>query len=188
MGEDAWRMYCVHWNTRKARLARKSRADNSPATGRSWKPVLSETAHTVWVRCRALGLCHCFLHWELKGCTNLPAHTGNSTCSSETWVHQPNLPAPTGNTTCSSGAQRDHLTTGLPFSHSLLCLAAVPTTWAPICPLWTMHRATSSPPKSQLVHSFWVQLPICSCPNSQTLNLGSLGSYPPFRKRETSSS
>lgn len=47
MGEDAWRMYCVHWKTRKARLARKSRADSKPATGRSWKPVLSETAHTV---------------------------------------------------------------------------------------------------------------------------------------------
>lgn len=47
MGEDAWRMYCVHWKTRKARLARKSRADSKPATGRSWKPVLSETTHTV---------------------------------------------------------------------------------------------------------------------------------------------
>lgn len=47
MGEDAWRMYCVHWKTRKARLARKSRADSKPATGRSWKPVLSETAQTI---------------------------------------------------------------------------------------------------------------------------------------------
>lgn len=44
MGEDAWRMYCVHWNTRKARLARKSRADSRPATGRSWKPVRSARA------------------------------------------------------------------------------------------------------------------------------------------------
>lgn len=41
MGEEAWRMYCVHWKTRKARLARKSRADSRPATGRSWKPVRS---------------------------------------------------------------------------------------------------------------------------------------------------
>lgn len=49
MGEDAWRMYCVHWNTRKARLARKSRADSRPATGRSWKPVLSETVHVALV-------------------------------------------------------------------------------------------------------------------------------------------
>ena len=44
MGEEAWRMYWVHWNTRKARLARKSRADSRPATGRSWKPVLSAGA------------------------------------------------------------------------------------------------------------------------------------------------
>lgn len=34
-------MYWVHWNTRKARLARKSLADRRPATGRSWKPVRS---------------------------------------------------------------------------------------------------------------------------------------------------
>ena len=38
-GFEPWRMYCVHWNTRNARLARKSRALSSPATGRSWKPV-----------------------------------------------------------------------------------------------------------------------------------------------------
>lgn len=44
MGEEAWRMYWVHWNTRKARLARKSRADSRPATGRSWKPVRSAGA------------------------------------------------------------------------------------------------------------------------------------------------
>jgi len=31
-------MYCVHWKTRNARLARKSRALSRPATGRSWKP------------------------------------------------------------------------------------------------------------------------------------------------------
>lgn len=37
-------MYWVHWNTRKARLARKSRADSRPATGRSWKPVRSAGA------------------------------------------------------------------------------------------------------------------------------------------------
>lgn len=37
-------MYCVHWNTRKARLARKSRADSRPATGRSWKPDRSARA------------------------------------------------------------------------------------------------------------------------------------------------
>lgn len=41
MGEEEWRMYCVHWKTLKARLLRKSLADNRPATGRSWKPVLS---------------------------------------------------------------------------------------------------------------------------------------------------
>ena len=38
MGADAWRMYWVHWNTRKARLARKSLAESRPAAGRSWKP------------------------------------------------------------------------------------------------------------------------------------------------------
>lgn len=41
MGAEEWRMYCVHWNTRKARLLRKSLADSRPATGRNWKPVLS---------------------------------------------------------------------------------------------------------------------------------------------------
>ncbi|TNN41798.1 hypothetical protein EYF80_048043 [Liparis tanakae] len=43
MGAEGWRMYCVHWNTRKARLLRKSLADSRPATGRSWNPVLSGT-------------------------------------------------------------------------------------------------------------------------------------------------
>ena len=41
MGVEAWRMYWVHWNTRNARLARKSRAASSPTAGRSWKPVFS---------------------------------------------------------------------------------------------------------------------------------------------------
>jgi len=35
-------MYWVLWNTRKANPARKSREDNSPATGRSVKPVESK--------------------------------------------------------------------------------------------------------------------------------------------------
>ena len=39
MGVLWWRMYCVEWNTLKARPARKSREDSSPATGRSWNPV-----------------------------------------------------------------------------------------------------------------------------------------------------
>lgn len=49
IGAEEWRMYCVHWNTLKAKLLRKSLADSRPATGRSWKPVLSEnrTANTV---------------------------------------------------------------------------------------------------------------------------------------------
>ena len=42
IGAEEWRMYCVHWNTLKAKLLRKSLADSRPATGRSWKPVLSE--------------------------------------------------------------------------------------------------------------------------------------------------
>lgn len=42
IGEEAWRIYWVHWNTRNARLARKSRAERRPATGLSWKPVRSD--------------------------------------------------------------------------------------------------------------------------------------------------
>lgn len=34
-------MYCVHWNTRNARLARKSLAVTSPAAGRSVNPDVS---------------------------------------------------------------------------------------------------------------------------------------------------
>ena len=34
-------IYCVHWNTRNARLARKSRAVTSPAAGRSVNPDVS---------------------------------------------------------------------------------------------------------------------------------------------------
>lgn len=34
-------MYCVEWNTRNARPAKKSRDDNKPATGRNVKPVQS---------------------------------------------------------------------------------------------------------------------------------------------------
>lgn len=55
MGEEAWRMYWVHWNTRKARLARKSRADSRPATGRSWKPVRSARAMGGGQRARQVG-------------------------------------------------------------------------------------------------------------------------------------
>lgn len=50
MGAEEWRMYCVHWNTRKAKLLRKSLADSRPATGRNWKPVLSvgkRTQHSL---------------------------------------------------------------------------------------------------------------------------------------------
>lgn len=46
MGAEEWRMYCVHWNTRKAKLLRKSLADSRPATGRNWKPVLSAGKRT----------------------------------------------------------------------------------------------------------------------------------------------
>lgn len=33
-------MYCVQWNTRKARPAKKSLGVRYPATGRSWNPVV----------------------------------------------------------------------------------------------------------------------------------------------------
>lgn len=75
-------MYCVHWKTRKARLARKSRADSRPATGRSWNPVFSETAHTLCARCTAHGLL-------------LPALGAKG-------LHQPILSAPTRNSTYSA--------------------------------------------------------------------------------------
>lgn len=41
IGDEKCLIYWVHWKTQNARLARKSRADSSPATGLSWKPVLS---------------------------------------------------------------------------------------------------------------------------------------------------
>lgn len=37
-------MYWVHWNTRKAKLARKSLAESRPATGRNMNPVRSACA------------------------------------------------------------------------------------------------------------------------------------------------
>lgn len=56
--------------------------------------------------------------------TYLSTPTGNNTHSSRAkGLHQPNLSTPTR--ICSSGAQWDHLTTGLPFSCSPLCSAAV---------------------------------------------------------------
>ena len=39
-GFDPCLTYCVHWKTRNAKLARKSRADSRPDTGRNWNPVL----------------------------------------------------------------------------------------------------------------------------------------------------
>lgn len=62
MGEEAWRMYWVHWNTRKARLARKSRADSRPATGRSWKPVRSARAMGGGQLARQVGGGHRAVH------------------------------------------------------------------------------------------------------------------------------
>lgn len=41
IGEEACRMYWVHWKTRNAKLARKSLAESKPATGRNRKPVCS---------------------------------------------------------------------------------------------------------------------------------------------------
>ena len=41
-------MYCVEWNTRKARPARKSRDDRSPATGLSVNPVQSNVIIRVF--------------------------------------------------------------------------------------------------------------------------------------------
>lgn len=41
IGEEECRIYWVHWNTRNAKLARKSLAESRPATGRSMNPVCS---------------------------------------------------------------------------------------------------------------------------------------------------
>jgi len=48
MGADECRMYWVEWKTRNARPARKSRDDNSPATGRNVKPVQSTSTVDRW--------------------------------------------------------------------------------------------------------------------------------------------
>ncbi len=40
-GLELCRIYWVHWKTLKAKLARKSRAVNKPATGLSWNPDFS---------------------------------------------------------------------------------------------------------------------------------------------------
>lgn len=42
MGLDAWRIYCVEWNTRNASPAKKSREESKPATGRRRNPVQAE--------------------------------------------------------------------------------------------------------------------------------------------------
>jgi len=44
MGTDECRIYWVEWKTRNASPAKKSRDDNSPATGRNVKPVQSASA------------------------------------------------------------------------------------------------------------------------------------------------
>ena len=44
MGAEGCRKYWVEWKTRNARPAKKSRDDNSPATGRNVNPVQSTTA------------------------------------------------------------------------------------------------------------------------------------------------
>jgi len=51
IGEEKCLIYCVLWKTRNARLARKSRADSSPAAGLSWKPVLSANGSKTEFRC-----------------------------------------------------------------------------------------------------------------------------------------
>lgn len=62
MGDEEWRMYCVHWNTLNARLARKSRADSRPTTGRSWKPVFSTNTNISYVSSAAsVNACNWFL-------------------------------------------------------------------------------------------------------------------------------
>lgn len=45
-GFELCRTYWVHWNTRNARLARKSRALTSPAAGLRLNPVLPVTRRT----------------------------------------------------------------------------------------------------------------------------------------------
>lgn len=49
IGLDEWRMYWVEWNTLKAKPAKKSREDNSPATGRKRNPVQPWSTKTLYV-------------------------------------------------------------------------------------------------------------------------------------------
>ena len=48
IGIDECLMYWVEWNTRKARPAKKSLDDKSPATGRSVKPVFPIIKYNVF--------------------------------------------------------------------------------------------------------------------------------------------
>ena len=49
-GFDPCLTYCVHWKTRNAKLARKSRADSRPDTGRNWNPVLPKYKKQVNIK------------------------------------------------------------------------------------------------------------------------------------------
>lgn len=74
IGADEWRTYCVHWNTLKAKLLRKSLADNRPATGRSWKPVFSG-----WNR---------NIRYPLCGSTSLFRHLQRSPAGPSLWIRR----------------------------------------------------------------------------------------------------
>lgn len=74
IGADEWRTYCVHWNTLKAKLLRKSLADNRPAIGRSWKPVFSG-----WNR---------NIRYPLRGSSSLFRHLQRSPAGPNLWIRR----------------------------------------------------------------------------------------------------
>lgn len=69
MGEFPWRTYCVLWNMRKARDARKSRDVNKPAAGRKVKPV--------FLRKKSFISCNCGSRFSTKifSCSSLAKTT-----------------------------------------------------------------------------------------------------------------
>ncbi len=133
MGLEPCLIYCVEWNTRNARPARKSRDDSSPATGLRVNPVQSGTTYTrlqatcpglpdavvqaasligheVWMWRKSFCICHyqwMFLHLLLS--VNVSA----STVTSE-WTY-----LTLSQKAVSSLCLQWHKTFTLPFSFSL---------------------------------------------------------------------
>lgn len=57
-------MYWVHWNTRNAKLARKSLAESRPATGRSWNPVRTVCVEERWQQLPYYLIMYYYISWR----------------------------------------------------------------------------------------------------------------------------